>query len=266
MKKIAWATDIHLNFLSLNQARAFIKGIAREAPDALLLAGDIGEADSVEAYLRMFEDELRLPVYFILGNHDFYRGSILDLRRRIQALVERSRRLHWLTNSDVVALSERSCLIGCDSWSDGRLGDYKGSGVMLNDYFYIKELRGLDKEARLEKLHELGDEAAAHLRRLLPRALARHRRVLVLIHAPPFKEACWHEGKPSEDDFLPHFSCKAAGDVLVEMMEAHPDRRMTVLCGHTHGGGVADILPNLRVLTGAAVYGRPHLQEMLDIP
>ncbi len=265
MKHLAWATDIHLNFLPLDQTGHFIKSLSRSSPDVLLLAGDIGEADSVVEYLRMIEDGFRRPIYFVLGNHDFYRGSIDRTRKEVRALAERSRWLHWLGDSDIVALSEHSCLIGCDSWADGRLGDYERSNVMLNDYRLIREFMGCDKRARLDKLHELGDEAAAHLRGLLPRTLERSRRILVLVHVPPFKEACWHEGRPSDDDFLPHFACKAVGDLLLETMEAHPDHRMTVLCGHTHGGGVADILPNLHVRTGGAAYGAPRLQDMLEI-
>jgi hypothetical protein len=38
---------------------------------------------------------------------------------------------------------------------------------------------------------------------------------------------------------------------------------MTVLCGHTHGAGRAQLLPNLEVKTGGADYGWPNLQEPL---
>ncbi len=48
-------------------------------------------------------------------------------------------------------------------------------------------------------------------------------------------------------------------------MAAHLDRQMTVLCGHTHGGGETEVLPNLRVLTGAAVYGEPKVQRVLEV-
>ncbi len=41
--------------------------------------------------------------------------------------------------------------------------------------------------------------------------------------------------------------------------------QMTVLCGHTHGSGDAQILPNLRVLTGGAVYGRPGVQRVIEV-
>ena len=68
---------------------------------------------------------------------------------------------------------------------------------MLNDYLLIEELTGLDRATRLRKLNALGDEAADHLRSLLPYALAHFRRVLTLLHVPPFREACWHEGRVS---------------------------------------------------------------------
>ena len=73
--------------------------------------------------------------------------------------------------------------------------------------------------------------------------MRRFQHIMVLTHVPPFREACWHEGRISDDNWLPHFTCKAVGDVLIEAMAANPDHRMTVLCGHTHSGastGVAE--------------------------
>ena len=64
---------------------------------------------------------------------------------------------------------------------------------------------------------------------------------------------------------LPFFSCKAMGDVLLEMSEAHPNCQILVLCGHTHGGGEVQVTENLRVVTGAAEYGRPEIQEVLQV-
>ncbi len=39
---------------------------------------------------------------------------------------------------------------------------------------------------------------------------------------------------------------------------------MTVLFGHTHSGGVAQIPPDLTIYTGAADYGRPALQRVFE--
>ena len=112
---------------------------------------------------------------------------------------------------------------------------------------------------------DLGDQAANHFRQLLPMACADYRKILLLTHVPPFREACWHEGGISDDEFLPHFTCKAVGDSLREIMLQNPHQNLTVLCGHTHGHGEVDILPNLHVKTGGAEYGQPEIQEMMII-
>lgn len=263
MKRLIWVTDIHLNFISMAEVEAFCDRIASERSDAVLVGGDIGEAHDVADYLRLLADRLELPIYFVLGNHDFYFGSIARVRREAEDLTRQSKWLRYLPSCGVVELTESACLIGHDAWGDGRIGDYAGSRVMLNDYLLIEELTGLDWATRLRKLNALGAEAADYLRRLLPDALARYRHVLTLLHVPPFREACWHEGRISDEEWLPHFTCKSVGDLLRDAMRAQPDRQMTVLCGHTHGAGEARILPNLNVKTGAAEYGSPSIQELL---
>jgi hypothetical protein len=82
---------------------------------------------------------------------------------------------------------------------------------------------------------------------------------------PPFRESCWHQNAISGDDWLPHFSSKASGDALKEVVASRPDKQVLVLCGHTHGSGRAQPLPNLEVRTGGAEYGRPAIQEILRI-
>lgn len=266
MKRIAWTVDIHLNFLNSNTIRNFLDEIAGYKADALLIGGDIGEAPSITQYLRLIEAEVECPVYFVLGNHDFYSGSIYEVRWKVEELVSKSDRVHWLPLSGIVELTDKTCLVGHDSWADGRFGNYEQSTVVLNDYRLIRELSGLDRMAELLPiLNKLGDEAAEYLGGLLPDVLSRYSEVIVLTHVPPFKESCRHQGEISDDNWLPHFSCKAVGDILVNYMREFPDHRMTVLCGHTHSAGEVSILPNLHVLTGSAEYGRPKLQGMLNV-
>jgi 3',5'-cyclic-AMP phosphodiesterase len=265
MKRIAWVTDIHLNFIERKALEAFCRKIVDAEPEALLITGDIAEAPSINSYLRTLEKKLQIPIYFVLGNHDFYHGSLSEVRDSITELTEQSRLLHWLPKERMVELTTETALIGHDSWADGRFGDYANSTVLLNDYILIEELAWLDKNERLAKLHALGDEAAQYLKDILPDTLERFKQVIVLMHVPPFRESCWHEGRISDDNWLPHFSCKAAGEVLVEMMQNYSDRQMLVLCGHTHGSGETQILPNLRVKTGGAIYGKPELQDILIV-
>jgi Icc-related predicted phosphoesterase len=263
--RLGWVTDVHLNFVSPQKRLALYAQLRGVKLDGLLLGGDVGEADSVTSFLAEIADELRIPIYFVLGNHDFYHSAIAGVREKVAQETSASSWLHWLTTSGVIRLTPDTALIGHDSWADGRLGDFFCSEVLLNDYLLIGELSGLDKHERCRKLNALGDEAAGFIENRLLEALARYKNVLVLTHVPPFRESCWHEGQISNDDYLPHFACRAVGDRLAAIMRVHPDHTLIVLCGHTHSSGVARILDNLEVRTGGAEYGKPALQDVLEI-
>ena len=51
----------------------------------------------------------------------------------------------------------------------------------------------------------------------------------------------------------------------MDTAEKNPDCQFTVLCGHSHGEGVAEMAPNLVVRTQGAEYGQPDF-VMLDFP
>jgi hypothetical protein len=155
-------------------------------------------------------------------------------------------------------------LVGHDGWGDGRYGHYQQSPVRLSDQELIRDFRGLNREAVLAKLHALGDESARYLREVLNKALDSYDQVLCLTHVPPFKEACWYEGKMGNDDWLPYFACQAVGDVLLKVIEGRPHATMTVLCGHTHHEGAVQVSSNLRVVTGSADYGAPCISDVLE--
>jgi predicted phosphohydrolase len=263
--RLAWATDVHLNFLDARGRAAFASEVEQTGADALLLTGDIAEAPSLVATLQELERKLRRPIYFVLGNHDYYRGDLAGVRAQVRALSEASAYLRWLPAVGAVELAAGVALVGHDGWADGRLGDYESSNVLLNDSVLIQDFAGLPKPARLAVMQQLADDGARYLSEVVPPALAQVERLIVATHVPPFRESCWHEGKISGPDWLPHFACKAVGDVLLQAAEARPDRQIEVLCGHTHGGGTAQVRPNLVVRTGGAEYGEPRVQAVLAL-
>lgn len=264
MKRVAWLTDIHLNFLSPQETRVFLDNVAAARPDAVLIGGDIAEAPDLSRKLQAIAGALACPVYFVLGNHDFYFGSIRQVREDVSEVCRRAPHLVWLTAAEAIELTPAVGLCGHDGWADARLGDYERSLVMMNDYRLIAELAAVGKAARWPMLKALGDAAAEHVRRVLPAALDRHPHVVFLTHVPPLREACWYQGQLSNDEWLPHFTCLAVGQALVEIMRQRPDRKLTVLCGHTHSPGETWPLANLRILTGSAEYGRPEIQQVFE--
>ncbi len=160
-------------------------------------------------------------------------------------------------------MTPNTVLLGHDSWADGRLGNYWDSPVMLNDYIHINELSNISKKERFYQLNKLGDEAANYISYFLNHALENYDHVIFMTHVPPFKDACVYDGRVANDDWLPHFSCKAVGDVLCERMIDNQYVDMLVLCGHTHASVEVDVLPNLKVKTGAVEYGKPGIQDII---
>jgi predicted phosphohydrolase len=245
--------------------QAFYARVRAEQPQVLLITGDIGESDSIIRFVG--ELAAIAPVYFVLGNHDYYRSSIASVRAAMQRLDDR---VTWLPAHDPLRLTSRVVMLGIDGWGDARCGDL-ASTVLLTDWTVIddfKRLRG-DRAARIELLQRLGSNEARALRDLLARAPVTPE-LLVLTHVPPFAEACVYADAPSEPAWQPWFTCIATGEVLLEHARSHPETQVTVLCGHSHGLGRYQALPNLIVRTGgwpAGVdgYGNPVVQDTLEL-
>src|ERR1043165_5737154 len=97
--------------------RAFYDRVRQERPDCLFVTGDIGESDSVGRYV----EELRqiAPVYYVLGNHDYYRSSIEAVREALPP--------GWLATQPPLQLTPNTVLVGVDGWGDARGGDLEST-------------------------------------------------------------------------------------------------------------------------------------------
>lgn len=269
--RLLWATDVHLDHLRSPQAALeFGRALSREEPLAkgLIITGDIAEASSIEHTLRDLAAGFARPVYFVLGNHDYYGGSFDAVDAAVGATSRTSPGLCWL-HTDDVRLSDTTVLIGLNGWYDARYGN-RNTDLQLTDFVRIRELFAAQDEGREVLLRVCAARADAQARAFEQRLealaqLQQLRHVLVATHVPPFQAAAWHEGRPSDEQWAPFFSNKALGDVLVACAERHEGVKYTVLCGHTHGSGVYRARDNLTVYTGRAQYGAPELAGSVDI-
>ncbi len=262
--RLTWVTDIHLNFVGQDDFERFAAAIDATAPDRVWVGGDIAEAPTVVGWLERLADRLARPIDFVLGNHDYYHGSISEVRRQVRALAAQRADLCWLDELGPIELTPEAALVGCGGWGDGRHGDFMRSPVLLNDYLLIEDLVAPRAELA-ERLRGLGEQAACQVYEALEEAASRYPRVFLLTHVPPFVGACWHAGRISGEDWLPHFTCQATGDAILEVMARHPHCALTVLCGHTHGHGTYTAVPNVLVLTGAAEYGVPTVARTFEL-
>lgn len=254
--RLAWASDVHFDFVEPEDVEAWCARIRAAQVEGLLLGGDIATAGSVLFWVERCAELLERPLYFVLGNHDYYRGSVAQVR---EAAARLPAPVHWLPAREPLELAPGLALVGHGGWGDARVGDWEATPVVLNDYLLIEELAAAQREKGPlgQLLRDYGSDAARTLGPGLRAAAAAYERVLVLTHVPPFREACWHEGQTSNDDWAPGFVCGALGELLHEVALEHPRCQLTVLCGHTHSPGSALLGRNLVAHTLGAAYARP---------
>lgn len=268
--KLAWLTDIHLNFLTLPERKVFYQIIFDSLCEGLLISGDIAEAPSLCDLLQEMAYFVKKPIYFVLGNHDYYRGSVADVRASLIQLLKTEESLYWLPKAGGQLLTPNVVLVGTDGFADGRYGDYENSLVSLNDSILIRDLfqhRLLSKKHLQLKMQELADEDAKQLEQDIQTAIDRHKpqKLIVLTHVPPFPEVCLYQGRPTDANYLPYFSSKSTGDVLLKMAQHYSSVDFVVLSGHTHDYAQSQILRNLWVTVGSAEYYKPILQKIIDL-
>lgn len=272
--KLTWACDIHLDHAHPNAIDAFCNKVLEQNADAILLGGDISNANSICDHLEFLSNYWSdKPIYLTLGNHDYYGSGFYDTWKAVEKCAADNSNLFWLDQEGVVALTDNTALIGSGLWCDWRAGDHKRSTVWLNDYSLIHEFKTISMEPAwlytepilkavqfYAKVH--ADQLLADLNKAID---AGYKEIVALTHVPPFWEGSFHNGKVQDANWAPHFVCKIAGDMMREVMEQHPEVKLTVYSGHTHGSGEADILPNLHTVNGKARYKRPELQKPIIV-
>lgn len=267
MTQLAWMTDIHLNFLIKPYREKFYDSIINSGCDGVIISGDIGEAKTFKLYLREMQKYIDKPIYYVLGNHDYYAGSIKTIRRNL--FKAKDENIHWL-NKGIIKLSNNTILAGADGWADGRYGNYNKSHVVLNDSIYIKELASAYRKGRDNLLNEMkwyADNDASDLYERINECTPFDRpfNVIIATHVPPFPLSAKYRGEVSDENFLPFYASKVMGDSLLDLADKYPQCQFQVFCGHTHGAAIYQPRDNLIVTTGQAHYNYPQIQKLIDI-
>ena len=279
--KAIWCTDIHLNFLQSVRLQNFYAEVRARVEeikaDFVFLTGDISDAAEFNHHVMGLGDALPdwCEIAFVLGNHDFYGGSVKNSREKAQAIKEHyyptlmpPDRLRVIEEDNSVTM-----ICGVDGFADARHGDFDKSDVLMNDHVYIQEFRlPSDATNHLKwppkshiklMMQTLADFDASELDNQLSREFGvsgKSKNVIVLTHVPPFIEVARYNGTISAPDFLPFYTSKATGDILLKHAEKNPDINYLVLCGHSHDAAHVSPLPNLNVYCGRAKYNYSEIQ------
>ena len=274
--RIVWCTDIHLDHLweaifvngltdgsrrpSEVKVAQFCQKILDKNPDSVLITGDNSIAPMIETHLGWLEKHIPgVPIYFTLGNHDYYDGSIQNVRSHINKYdgVNHHGAI-WLNTQGVVKLTDKTALVGHDGWYDGGYSDWFKSRLVMTEYHVTQEFRFQPPLVVHKRLQELAQECADHILNHVEVATQTYKNVLFATHVPAFRNnSRAPDRRLSDSQWLPNMSSKKAGDALLHVAKNHPEVKFTCLSGHTHTSWEEQYLANLREITGASRYGNP---------
>jgi 3',5'-cyclic-AMP phosphodiesterase len=264
--KLLWLTDLHLDRATAEARARFYLRLKEEVYDAAVITGDISCGRRIDGNLADIARATSLrPVYFLLGNHDFYGSSFDDVQKRVEQVCAQHGNLRQLGHGEIIALGNEDALIGHQGWADGRAGWGSHSLARNPDFYAIRDFCGLSQDEAFARLNELGRDCAQYFRSLLPYALTCHRRVWIATHVPPFSQAAHFDGKPCDRLRQPFYSNISAGRVIRGIAGRFPDRRLKILCGHTHCRAAVRAASNIDVLVGAARTGAPDFQMTFSL-
>ena len=105
IKRLVWSTDLHFDAADRSQYQLFLDLVKANEPDCLLIGGDICNGASSLVYLTNLAKVIHKPVYFVLGNHDYYYGSINAIRKEAQSLNKELPKVNYLSNNKIISLA-----------------------------------------------------------------------------------------------------------------------------------------------------------------
>lgn len=104
--KLIWLSDLHLEFVGEFQLRTLLDEIVTQMPDAVLITGDISNARRLEYHLGLLAELLPCPIYFLLGNHDFYHSCFAEVDALVQDICTHDPKLVELAHGEIIMLGE----------------------------------------------------------------------------------------------------------------------------------------------------------------
>ena len=276
--KLAWFTDIHLDHV--HDVGTSVASLASSASkcESIIITGDISLANTLIGHLMLLDQVLEKPIYFVLGNHDYYFSNIRTVRRHVVDACRSMSYAKYLAAMPYAKLSNETVLIGHDGWYDALNGNPRNDVMLMNDWIRIQDfapaIRGslgsklLDKNLIIQISQAICVAAVKHVADGIKAAIRdKHKNIIVATHVPPFKESYNSDKHRGLDisDVLPWYTSKTMGDMLLTAAKTYPHIKFTILSGHSHSHYDQDLLNNLNVRVGKSSYGSPQIAGYVDI-
>jgi 3',5'-cyclic-AMP phosphodiesterase len=264
IESLTWLTDLHLEFCSHRTRNQLYQAINQAPGEIVVITGDLSAGPHRLAQYTELAEQIRKPVYFVLGNHDRYGTTFASADALVGRVTKLFSHMIRLDGSQVISLNGSVALVGVDGWADGLGGDGPATKARINDFYQILDFATEPEHRVFREMKERARKYTQALKPSLFKALKQFQTIIIATHVPPYEGAAWHEGLPSSPDYQPFFSSPTMGNLLKAAAAAHPEKRVLVLCGHTHSPGIYRH-GRILVITGGARYGYPEIAKTVHL-
>ncbi|MBI3466685.1 MAG: metallophosphoesterase [Planctomycetes bacterium] len=258
--RLAVTADLHLPITPAAKIATLAQEIADFVPDALVVAGDVGESvASIEGCLEILK-QAGCPVFVLLGNHDLWARDAPSRRLWEEVLPDVVSRCGcvWL---EADALVRRGVAVtGTIAWYDysgadptvqatretfaREKGHYNNDAFLINWPWSDPEFAERVAGPFLAKLDQLEADPAVQ-------------QIIVVTHVPVLE--CQMSRQPNDRDWA--FSNAYFGNITLGQKIAARRKVTHVISGHTHVGRAARLpLPDGRTIEARVLdshYERP---------
>ena len=240
--KLNVLSDLHLSVGGMEQPR--------NDADVVVLAGDIARPSQSAAWALDFDK----PVLYVVGNHEFYGGSIEGTVEELRRLCAGSH-VHVLDDEEVIIEGVR--FLGSTLWTDFILfgdGDAGGAAMAAARHF-MRDFTRIRNSDGMDALFTPTDSAA-----LFQRHAAWLDRQLATAHAGPTVVITHHA--PSRQSIHPRFAGSLLNACFVSDAEylIGTGRAQLWIHGHTHDSFDYTVL-GTRVVCNPRGYAKAGINE-----
>jgi 3',5'-cyclic AMP phosphodiesterase CpdA len=254
---IAVTADLHWGTRHESGRRAtldLVAHLAKNPPDVLILAGDVGAGEDFQRCLELF-DPIPSKKALVPGNHDLWvnghngRGDSLAVFREALPRLSREHGFVYLDQENLLLPGHDLAVVGTINWYD-----YSWSIAELPQYAEDWEdrlrakrfFRGRHNDANFVRWPT--DDAGftrvvvAGFEKNLSAALGRVKDVVAVAHHPPVRGLNYpRTGPPTFDSLL--WTAFSGNRSLESVIETHAGRIPFVFCGHTHAAARCTVGP-----------------------
>lgn len=262
MDNYLFLTDPHIDYILSFKFKSILEKIKKFPIKAIFAAGDFANGNSGLKYLEILQKTTNFPIYYVLGNHDFW-GSTFEKTEKLHSSNKNSN-LNYLTSLEKpIRLNDNTCLIGENGWYDGGWGVNHYLLISSLDFLLIKNLSIFSsREEKLRAVENLARLSIERLSNKLHLALEEYDTVYLLTHVPPWPDETSVDW--IDELWKPYNSCKLMAEFLQKVMANYPNKKLKIWAGHTHMDHYL-VKGNIEMRVASASLGSINIDTIISI-